>query len=80
MNWMSLPYECVRGARECPKLPQGNRDGTTGTYGLYRTFGEQNKEQLSSAPVGSKFIILDNAKYIKAVSTLALAVASTYLY
>jgi len=53
MNWMSLPYTCIRKSRECPKYPQGNTAGpTTGTYGLYRTFGEQNKEQSSVAPVG----------------------------
>jgi hypothetical protein len=40
MNWMSLPYGCVRGSRECPRRPQGDADGSTGTYGIYRVFGE----------------------------------------
>jgi len=47
MNWLSLPYECIRensvtkvSPRPCPAKPQGNPSGTDGTYGLYRTFGE----------------------------------------
>ena len=44
MNWMSLPYQCIRGTRPCPKRPQGNTGGSDGTYVLYRVFGEENKE------------------------------------
>jgi len=80
MNWLSLPYECIRKARACPERPQGNPDGTDGTYVMYRIFGEKNMEQKSSAKVGATMKVLDNAKYIKFITTLALAVVTTYLY
>lgn len=86
MNWMSLPYQCIRGSngvpapRPCPGRPQGNAGGSDGTYVLYRVFGEENKEQSAANPVGATMKVLENAKYVKVITSLALAAVSTYLF
>lgn len=79
MNWMSLPYQCIRGTRECPQRPNGSDKPTDGTYVLFRVFGEQNKEQSAAEKVGAVMKVLDSAYYIKVIFSVSLAAMMFYI-